>query len=156
MSGNWRAMKPLAVLRTDRPAWRAASLSPDRGRVNSLDRPPRGVECDPASQAFDEYDAKDAESGMHHSPRANLKPNIYYKAQDFTLGVDRAPGCRGVGRADRHLSGTAAEEGEPVSLEVNARPGQTVTSPAPDRTAQAGFSFDEPVARVAEDAACDC
>jgi D-alanine-D-alanine ligase-like ATP-grasp enzyme len=149
-------MKPLAVLSRDRPTGPAAPLGRDRVGARSLDRTAGGGECGPASQAFGEYDAKDVNCGPHHNRPANLKPNIYYKAQDFTLGADRAPGCRGVRRADRHLSGTAAEEGEPVSLEVNARPGQTVTSPAPDRTAKAGFSFDEPVARVVEDAACDC
>ena len=149
-------MKPLAVLGTDRPTGRAAPLGRDRGRVNSLGRPPGGGERDHASQAFGEHDAKDAKGGPDHNRPANLKPNIYYKAQDFTRGAYRVPGCRGASRADRHLIGTAGEESEPVASGFNARPGPTETSSAPDRTAHAGSSFDEPVAWMVEDAACDC
>jgi D-alanine-D-alanine ligase-like ATP-grasp enzyme len=130
-------MKPLAALRTERPTGRARALGPDRGRILSHDRPRSGGECGSASQAFAEYDAKDAKGGPHHNRPANLKPNIYYKAQDLMLGAHRVPGCRGASRANRHLSGTAGEESEPVGSGVNARPGP-------------------PVAWVAEDAACDC
>ena len=149
-------MKPLAVLGTDRPTGRAGALGRDRGPVHSHDRPPGGGECGPASQAFAEYDAKDAKGGQDHNRRGNLKPNIYYKAQDFTLGAHRVPGCRGASRADRHLSGTAGEESELVGSGVNARPGPTEMSSAPDSAARAGFSFDQPVAGMVEDAACDC
>jgi hypothetical protein len=122
-------MKPLAVLRPDRPTGRAGPLGRDRVRARSLDPAPRGGECGPASQAFGEYDAKDVDCGPHHNRPANLKPNIYYKAQDFTLGARRAPGGRVANRADRHLTGTAGEEREPIGP--------------------------EPVAWLAEDAACD-
>jgi D-alanine-D-alanine ligase-like ATP-grasp enzyme len=156
MLGNDRAMKLLQVLGTDRPARGGAPLGRGNGRASSFVRPPGRVECDPASQAFVEYDAKDVKASMHRNPRANLKPNIYYKAQDFTLGAEWAPGCRGVRRADRHLNATAGEDSEPAVLGVSARAGATETSPAPDRTAHAGFSFDEPAAWMVEDAACDC
>ena len=53
-------------------------------------------------------------------------------------------------------SGTAGEESEPVGPGVEARLGRTETSCAPDWTAHAGFSFDEPGAWMVEDAACDC
>lgn len=149
-------MKPLAVFRTDRPTGRAAPLGCDNGRAHSLDRPRGSGECDSASQAFGEYDAKDAKGGPHHNRPANLKPNIYYKAQDFTLGAHRVPGCRGASRADRHLTGAAGEESEPVGPGVEARLSRTETSCAPDWTAHAGFSFDEPGAWMVEDAACDC
>ena len=148
-------MKPLAVFRTDRPTGRAASLGGDHGRAHSLDRPRGGGECDSASQAFGEYDAKDAKGGPHHNRPANLKPNIYYKAQDFTLGAHRVPGRSGASRADRHLIGAAGEESKSVASGFEARRGPTETSPASDRTAHAGFSFDEPVAWMVEDAACD-
>jgi D-alanine-D-alanine ligase-like ATP-grasp enzyme len=149
-------MKPLAVLGTDRPTGRAGALGRDHGAIHSHGWPPGGGECGPASQAFAEYDAKDAKGGPDHNRRANLKPNIYYKAQDFALGADRVPGCRGASRADRHLSGTTGEESEPAGSGVNARPGPTETSSAPDSAARAGFSFDEPAAGMVEDAACDC
>jgi D-alanine-D-alanine ligase-like ATP-grasp enzyme len=149
-------MKPLAVLRTGQPMARAAPLRRDPVGARSHARAAGGGEGGPASQAFGEYDAKDVNCGPHHNRPANLKPNIYYKAQDFTLGAHRVPGCRGASRADRHLYGTAGEESEPVGPAVEARLGRTETSCAPGSTAHAGFSFDEPGAWMVEDAACDC
>jgi D-alanine-D-alanine ligase-like ATP-grasp enzyme len=58
-------------------------------------------------------------------------------------------------RADFHLLGTAGEEGELVSLGVNARPGPTATSPLPERAAQAGFSLNKSGARMVEDGWCE-
>jgi hypothetical protein len=149
-------MKPLAVLMTERPIERPRRLSCDRGCPDSDDLPLGGVECNPASQAFDEYHAKDVKGCPHLRRPENLKPNIYYKAQDFTRGADRVPGCRSVSRGDRHLSGTRGEESEPVGPAANAWTRATETSSASDRTAHAGFSFDEPAAWMVEDAACDC
>ena len=58
-------------------------------------------------------------------------------------------------RADFYLLGTAGEEGELVSLGVNARSGPTATSPLPERVAQAGFSLSKPGARMVEDGSCE-
>jgi D-alanine-D-alanine ligase len=149
-------MKLLAVLRADRPAGRAGVNGVDHHRIGWRERPLGGGECGPVSQAFGARDAKDRKGGRHHNRPANLKPNIYYKAQDFTLGIDRIPGCRGASRADRHSNGTAGEGSEPVGPAVNARPGSTETSSAPDSAAHAGFWFDKPARGMAEDAACDC
>jgi D-alanine-D-alanine ligase-like ATP-grasp enzyme len=149
-------MNPLAVLRTDRPIGRATPLGRDRVRAYSLDQAPRSGKCAPASQAFVEYDAKYVNRGSHHDRSANLKPNIYYKAQDFTLGAHRVPGCHGASRADRHLTRTAGQEGKPVGPGTDARLSPTETSCAPEWIAHAGFSFDEPVAWMVEDAGCVC
>jgi D-alanine-D-alanine ligase len=148
-------MKPLAVVRTNRLTGRAAPPRPDHRAVRLLDLRSGGGECGSPSRAFGENDAKDDEGGPHHDRSANLKPNIYYKAQDFALGARRVPGCRGGSCADRHLIGAASEESEPVGPGINARPAATQTSSAPGKTAHAGFSIDEPVAWMVEDAACD-
>jgi D-alanine-D-alanine ligase len=149
-------MKPLAVIRTDRPVGRAAAPGFDHGRIRSCDRRLRGGDCGPASQAFGGSDAKDAEAGPDHDRPANLKPNIYYEVQDFTLGIHRIPGRRGASPADCDLSGTAGKDSEPLGPAFNARPGSTETSAAPDIAARASFSFEEPAGRMVEDAACDC
>jgi D-alanine-D-alanine ligase-like ATP-grasp enzyme len=149
-------MKPLAVRRTDPPTGRAAPLGRDRVRVRSLDLAVGGVECGPASQALGGHDAKDVKGGPNHSRPTNLKPNIYYEAQEFTLGVHRIPGCRGASRADLHLTGTAGQETESFGPGFNARRGPTETSSAPDSAVRAGFSLEEPARGMAEDAACDC
>jgi hypothetical protein len=57
-------------------------------------------------------------------------------------------------RADSYLGGTAGE-GELVSLGVKPRLGATATSPVPERAAQAGFSLDQPGARMVEDGSCE-
>jgi len=144
------------VVRTYQPAGGASAIGLDPGLIRTCDWPLRGGECDPASQAFRGRDAKYAKGGADHDRPANLKPNIYYKAQDFPLGAHRAPGCRDASRADHHLSGAAGNEGEPIGPGVNARPGPTERSSAPESAARAGFSFDEPDPGMAEDAACDC
>jgi hypothetical protein len=76
-------MKHVADMRADRLAERAAPL----GQINS----------DPASQAFEGIDApKYAKGGTLHVGAENLKPNIYYKAQDSTLRAHQAQGrCGG-------------------------------------------------------------
>jgi hypothetical protein len=81
-------MKPLAVLKTRRPNGRVASRSGDRVRARSLGQGVDGREFDPASQAFGGCDAKDVNGGLHHDRAGNLKPNIYYKPQDFAGMVE--------------------------------------------------------------------
>jgi D-alanine-D-alanine ligase len=120
-----------------------------------LKRPLGQVEFDPASAAFDGHDASYDECRSRPAPSANLKPNIYYKAQDFTLGIHRAPGHRAESRVDFRFGETAGDEGEPAGLKVSAQPGLTELALAPEMAAHAGFSFGESAARMVEDAACD-
>ena len=47
-------------------------------------------------------------------------------------------------RVDFHFRGTASEEGELVSLGMNARQGPTATSSPPERVPHAGFSLSKP------------
>ncbi len=136
-------MKHVADMRADRQAERAAPL----GQINS----------DSASQAFEGLDApKFAKGGLLHVASENLKPIIYYKAQDSTLGAHRAQDRCGVSRAGFRFKGATGDEGELVGLEVNAQPSMTGTSLARDMAAHAGSLFGEPVAWMAEDASCDC
>jgi hypothetical protein len=81
-------MKPLAVLKTRRPNGRVASRGRDRVGARSLEQGVDGREFDPASQAFGPCDAKEVNGGPHHDLAGNLKPNIYYKAQDFAGMVE--------------------------------------------------------------------
>ena len=136
-------MKRVADMRADQQAERAAPL----GLINS----------DPASQAFEGIEApKYAKGRPLHVASENLKPNIYYKAQDSTLRAHRAQGRCGVSRADIRSSGATGDEGELVGLEVDTEPGMTETSLAPEMAAHAGSPLDEPVAWMTEDGPCDC
>jgi D-alanine-D-alanine ligase len=148
-------MKHVAVLEADRRAGRAAPLSSDCRSADSLERPLGRSEVDPASEAFDAIDAKNAEGGPHRIRSENLKPNIYHDAQDLTPKAHRAPGRRESRRAGLRFSEATSDEGELVDLKVKAEPGMTETSPAPDRAARAGSSFHEPGAWMVENASCD-
>jgi len=83
-------MEPLAVLETGRPTTRVASSRGGHVRACSLGRTVDGRECDPASEGFGGNDAKYVNCGPRHDRSANLKPNIYYKAQDFAWMVEDA------------------------------------------------------------------
>jgi hypothetical protein len=148
-------MKHVAILKADRRAGRAAWLSSDRCAADSLDRPLGHVGFDPASQAFDGTDAKNAEGGLHRFPWENLKPIIYHNAQDLTPEARRAPGPRESRRAGLHFSEATGDGGELVELTVRAEPGMTESSLAPGRAARAGSSFHEPGAGKVEDASCE-
>ena len=90
-------MKHVADRRADRRAERAATL----GQINA----------EPASQAFERIEAPRYAKGCPlHVASGNLKPNIYYKAQDSTLRVHRAQGLCGVSRADFRFSGATGDE----------------------------------------------
>ena len=148
-------MKHVAILKADRRAGRAARLSSDCRSADSPERPLGPIEFDPASEAFDATDAKNAEGGPHRFPWENLKPIIYHNAQDLTPEAHRAPGRRESRRAGFHFSEATGDEGELVELKVKAEPGMTESSLAPDRAARAGSSFHEPGAWMVEDASCD-
>jgi D-alanine-D-alanine ligase-like ATP-grasp enzyme len=148
-------MKHLAIMEAERRAGRAAPLGSDRRSVDSSERPLRLVEFDPAAEAFDATDAKNAEGGPHCFPWENLKPIVYHNAQDLTPDAHRAPGRRESRRAGSHFSKATGDEGELVELKVKAVPGMTESSPVSDRAARAGSSLHEPGAWMVEDASCD-
>jgi|HubBroStandDraft_1064217.scaffolds.fasta_scaffold620132_2 D-alanine-D-alanine ligase-like ATP-grasp enzyme len=154
MLGNRRAMKHVAILKADGRAGRAARLSSGRRAADPRERPLAHVGFDPASQAFEGTDAKNAEGGPHRFPWENLKPIIYHNVQDLTPEARRAPGRRESRRAGLHFSEATGDGGELVELKVKAEPGMTVLSLAPGRAARAGSSFHEPGAGMVEDASC--
>jgi hypothetical protein len=149
-------MKPLAVIRTDGPTERVGPLDRDLGRIDSLGRPIGGVESIPLSKRSAILIQKTSEAARISTRRVIL--NRIFTITPKTSRWDSLGSgvVVAVSRADCHLNGAAGEESKLAGSRVNARPGPTETSPAPDRTAYAGFSFDEPVAWTMEDAGCDC
>jgi D-alanine-D-alanine ligase len=143
-------MKYDAILRAD---WRAGPLAPsgsDRRSAHSRDREFGPIGIDRASEAFEGYNANYPKGGLRHIPSDSLKPNIYYKAQDFARGVW---GRRGLSRAAFRFTQATGDEGEIVGLEVNAKAGMTEMSAVPEMAAHAGSSS-EPPGRVVEEATC--
>ncbi len=106
----------------------------------------------PSTGVFYDYDAKYAEGGSVHVLPADLKPNVYQRAQELALTAHQALGCRGVSRTDFRYDDTPGGTGEVVVLEVNTQPGMTATSLVPEMAAHAGFPFGELVKWMVEDA----
>ena len=104
---------------------------------------------------FYDFEAKYAQGGSRHVIGADLLPDVYQKIRKYTLNAHQALGCRGVTRADFRFDDTSGADGTVICLEVNTQPGMTETSLVPELVAQAGWSFDELVRWIVEDASCD-
>ena len=105
--------------------------------------------------SFYDYTAKYAVGGSDHLTPAPVPAEVYERALDVGLRAHRALGCRGVTRADLRYDDTADEPEGLYLLEVNTQPGMTPTSLVPDIARYVGIEFDELVAWMVENAACD-
>ena len=104
---------------------------------------------------FYDYTAKYAPGGSDHLVPAPVPAGIYEEALGIALRAHRALGCRGVSRADLRYDDTSGGDGQLYLLEVNTQPGMTPTSLVPDIARHVGIGFDELVAWMVENAACD-
>jgi D-alanine-D-alanine ligase len=105
--------------------------------------------------SFYDYTAKYTVGGSDHVTPAAVPPEVYERALDIALRAHRALGCRGVTRADLRYDDTTEEPGALYLLELNTQPGMTPTSLVPDIARHVGIEFDELVAWMVENAACD-
>jgi D-alanine-D-alanine ligase len=105
--------------------------------------------------SFYDYTAKYAVGGSVHLTPAPVPAAVYERALDVGLRAHRALGCRGVTRADLRYDDTADEPEGLYLLEVNTQPGMTPTSLVPDIARHVGIEFDELVAWMVENAACE-
>ena len=105
--------------------------------------------------SFYDYTAKYAVGGSDHLTPALIPAEVYQRTLDIALRAHRALGCRGVSRADLRYDDTVEGSGELYLLEVNTQPGMTPTSLVPDIARHVGIEFDELVAWMVENAACD-
>jgi D-alanine-D-alanine ligase len=103
------------------------------------------------SSSWYDYKAKYAPGGSQHILPADIPPDIYAKCQDYALEAHRALGCRGVSRADFRFDDRPGK-GELILLEVNTQPGMTGTSLVPELAAHAGWSYEELVTWIVNDA----
>jgi D-alanine-D-alanine ligase len=105
--------------------------------------------------SFYDYTAKYAVGGSDHLTPAPIPAEVYDQALEIALRAHRALGCRGVTRADLRYDDTNAEFSGLYLLELNTQPGMTPTSLVPDIARHVGIEFDELVAWMVENAACD-
>lgn len=121
------------------------------------------LEIRPHGGGFYDYEAKyseDVARAAAHVVPAPLPPAAYDEAMRLGLLAHETLGCRGVSRADMRYDDTDAGDdpeapGQIWVLEVNTQPGMTPRSLVPEIAAEAGISFQELVAWMVENAACD-
>ncbi|HVV91797.1 MAG TPA: D-alanine--D-alanine ligase [Hyphomicrobiales bacterium] len=101
---------------------------------------------------FYDYHAKYAKGGSRHVLPAEISSFVYQGIQKLAVAAHHALGCRGVSRADFRFDDRPGGTGALVCLEVNTQPGMTETSLVPEMAAHAGYSFDELVKWMVEDA----
>jgi D-alanine-D-alanine ligase len=105
--------------------------------------------------SFYDYTAKYTAGGSEHLTPAPIPAAVYERALDIALRAHRALGCRGVTRADLRYDDTTRGLEALYLLELNTQPGMTPTSLVPDIARHVGIEFDELVAWMVENAACD-
>ena len=109
----------------------------------------------PKSSSFYDYTAKYSPGGSDHLVPAPIPARDYEAALSIAVAAHRALGCRGISRADLRYDDTGQDGGRLYLLEVNTQPGMTPTSLVPDIARHAGIAFEEIVAWLVENAACD-
>jgi D-alanine-D-alanine ligase len=101
---------------------------------------------------FYDYRAKYAQGGSQHILPADVPKDIYRRCQQLALLAHGTLGCRGVSRADFRYDDTPGSKGELILLEINTQPGMTGTSLVPELAAHSGYSFEELVTWMVNDA----
>ena len=141
---------PDQVAQRDYSHARASSSVVPRNRR----RPALGVTEIVPRTSFYDYEAKYAPGGSYHVLPARIPEEIAKAAMEIAVCAHSVLGCRGVSRADFRFDDTANRH-RLILLQVNTQPGMTPTSLVPDLARHVGIEFDELVAWMVENAACD-
>ena len=116
--------------------------------VSVLDGEPLPVvEAIPEGDAGYDFEARYEIGRTHFECPARLEPDALERAHDLARRAWDALGCEGFARVDLLCDRTT---GELTILEVNVVPGMTETSLLPQAAEEAGLSFDDVVAKLAE------
>lgn len=108
------------------------------------------MELCPKSGFFD-YKSKYTRGMAEFKTPAPVPEAISQKVLDLGLRAHKSLGCTGVTRVDLRYDDTA---GELYVLEVNTQPGMTELSQVPQIASKVGFSFNDLVEWMIEDALC--
>ena len=101
--------------------------------------------------AFYDFDSKYTAGGSTHVCPADIPRELAEKMCEIGLKAHQALDCKGVTRSDlRYDSAT----GRLVILELNTLPGMTNVSLVPELAAYKGYSFNQLIRWMIEDAAC--
>lgn len=100
---------------------------------------------------FYDYTAKYTTGGAKHICPAQIDKTDYDKIMNYAEKAHNSLGCRGVSRSDFRYDDTKKEH-RIVILETNTQPGMTSLSLVPDIARYAGYSYEELVSTLVEQA----
>ena len=123
--------------------------------VAVMDNKPLGVlEIIPTNDFYN-YKAKYSEGGAQHVIPANLPPEDYAEAMRIAVAAHSILGCRGISRSDLRYDDTRkGEKPRFALLETNTQPGMTSLSLVPEIAQYAGYSYQDIVVWMVENAKC--
>jgi D-alanine-D-alanine ligase len=101
------------------------------------------------------YDFQSKYTENLHIFPPDIKPDLYEKIQELSLRAHHALGCKGVTRSDFKWDDRIPGTEGLVCLEVNTQPGMTQQSLVPDLARHAGYSLEEFLKWMIEDASCN-
>lgn len=104
-------------------------------------------------RGFYDYEAKYTAGFAEHVMPAPLEPQIYNQVMDYALKAHQVLGCRGVTRSDFRYDDTGPKGSDRLYiLETNTQPGMTPLSLVPEIAGHSGWSFEDLVTWLVEDA----
>lgn len=123
--------------------------------VAVMDNKPLGVlEIIPNSEFYN-YRAKYSEGGSKHVVPANLPAEDYAEAMRIAVEAHNLLECRGISRSDIRYDDTVpGRKPRFALLETNTQPGMTSLSLVPEIARYAGYSYQDIVVWMVENAAC--
>src|SRR5690606_1642842 len=112
------------------------------------------IEIRPVSGFYD-YEAKYQDGKAVHIMPAPICEGAYAQALAWALEAHKALHCSGISRSDFRYDDTRGEPGELYYLETNPQPGMTPLSLVPEIAADSGFTYNDLVQWMIEDASWD-
>lgn len=98
---------------------------------------------------FYDYEAKYVDGKTEHHMPARMPEQDYQRAMDYALEAHKALTCTGITRTDLRYNPT---NGDLYVLEVNTQPGMTPLSIVPEIAGYVGYSFEQLVDWMIQDA----
>ncbi len=124
--------------------------------VAVMDGKPLGIlEIIPATEFYN-YKNKYSQGGARHVVPTDIPAEDQAEIMRIAAEAHKVLGCRGISRSDIRYDDTQkGEKARCVILETNTQPGMTSLSLVPDIARNAGYSYQDIVVWMTENAGCD-
>ncbi|MBR1777998.1 MAG: D-alanine--D-alanine ligase [Alphaproteobacteria bacterium] len=120
-----------------------------------MDGKPLGLLEIIASKDFYNYKAKYSQGGAEHIVPTDIPAEDQAEIMRIAAEAHKALGCRGISRSDFRYDDTRpGQKPRCVILETNTQPGMTSLSLVPDIARNVGYSYQDIVVWMVENAAC--